>query len=795
MVLHQAEQWLANSKEWLYRVVFKEEHIPQTTQDSLHYIKLFENGIMQATDDCYSQTLAFADINFELESNDVQVKQFETWMNFLATFDEKTHISMHFISHKADMDELRKNVYQSNVVDAFSDVRSEFYDHLIKMLGAANNGFVKQFFITYSVRAKTYKKALPKLKQVEELVAEFLTNMGSVAYVLNGVDRAWLMHKYMHPNPDVKFDASDIDPEAHTISKSYIAPQGLSFKDVDTFRVNRDYAAVCSIQPTTQRLQYSFLRELLNKDYPIAITLHLEPFDKTEAAVYVRRKKVDIEGMVAESQIKAFQGGYGMELLPDSFRQYMRASEMYQQAIENGENLYKMSLLAMYIAPDLAALEENIASNKKTISKHNCKMERLPLQQESGLTSMLPIGVDKMMKKSIRTTQTASAMFPFRTAELFQKGAQSLYYGVNGLTEHVIFLNRKTLTNPNGIVTGVPGSGKSFFVKREIANIMLFLDDDILIFDPESEYKNLVNAFNGSVVVLSESSATHINPMDIVLDYGTEAEPNNPVGLKAEFTMALFNVIVRGSLNDTESTLIVRCVEFLYEDFLKRGKCTCNEDMPLLSDLKAILDKQPEEQAKRLSVALEMYTSGSFGMFNHHTNINYHGRLVCFDAKGLRESLRPLAMLIMQDQIWGRVSINRKNRKGTWTYFDEFQIMMRYEQTAEYSVEMYKRFRKWRAIPTVMTQNIKDFKRNAGADNILENSKFLVMLDQAPDDRKHLAEARNISPAQIAKITNAKPGCGLLFFDETVLSFKDNFPMNTQLYKLMTTRPSDEMVI
>lgn len=401
--------------------------------------------------------------------------------------------------------------------------------------------------------------------------------------------------------------------------------------------------------------------------------------------------------------------------------------------------------------------------------------------------SCLPLANNLIEIRRGLTTSSTAIFVPFTTQELFQSGKESLYYGLNALSNNLIMVDRKLLKNPNGLILGTPGSGKSFSAKREITNAFLVTDDDIIICDPEAEYAPLVHKLKGQVIKISSTSANYINPMDINSNY---SEEDNPVALKADFILSLCELIVgsKDGLKPVEKTVIDRCVHQIYQRYFEEPK---PENMPILEDLYNALLKQDEKEAHHVATALEIYVKGSLKIFNHRTNVDTDNRLVCYDIKELGNQLKKIGMLVVQDQVWGRVTTNRNRGKSTRYYIDEFHLLLKEEQTAAYSVEIWKRFRKWGGIPTGITQNVKDLLRSAEIANILENSDFIYMLNQASEDRSILAKRLNISPHQLSYVTNSGEGEGLLFYGNVILPFIDRFPTDNELYRIMTTKLSE----
>lgn len=400
--------------------------------------------------------------------------------------------------------------------------------------------------------------------------------------------------------------------------------------------------------------------------------------------------------------------------------------------------------------------------------------------------SSLPLGLNRIKIERSLTTSALAVFIPFVTQELFM-GGNAMYYGLNALSNNMILLDRKQSRCPNGLVFGTPGSGKSMSCKREITYVMLTTKDNVIICDPEDEYSPLVNRLGGQVIRLSPNSRDYVNPLDINLNY---SEEENPLALKSDFVLSFCELIMgsKTGLEAIEKTVIDRAVQMIYQPYFADPR---PENMPILGDLMNALLSQHIPEADRVAQALDLYVNGSLNFFNHRTTVDISNRLVCFDIKGLGKNLKKPGMLIVQDAVWNTVTINRAIGRSTWYFVDEFHLLLKEEQTAAYSAEIWKRFRKWGGIPTGATQNPKDLLSSPEIENILENSDFIYMLNQAAGDRKILAERLNISSEQLAYVTNSEPGHGLLFFNNVILPFADDFPKDTELYKLLTTKPSE----
>ena len=457
-----------------------------------------------------------------------------------------------------------------------------------------------------------------------------------------------------------------------------------------------------------------------------------------------------------------------------------------QDLQSRNERMFLVTFLILNTADSQRQLDNNIFQASSIAQKYNCSLVRLDFQQEEGLMSSLPLGLNQIDIRRGLTTSSTAIFIPFTTQELFQTGKEALYCGINALSNNLIMVDRKLLKNPNGLILGTPGSGKSFSAKREILNMFLVTDDDIIICDPEAEYFPLVQRLGGQVIKISPTSRQYVNPMDLNLDY---SDDENPLSLKVDFLLSFCDIVVgsKDGLQPVEKTIIDRCVRMVYRDYLADPR---PENMPVLGDLYDLLRAQEEKEAQYIATALEIYVTGSLSVFNHRTNVDIQNRVVCYDIKELGKQLKQLGMLVIQDQVWNRVTVNRAAGKTTRYYVDEFHLLLKGE-LGSWSVEIWKRFRKWGGVPTGITQNIKDLLASREIENIFENSDYIYMLNQASGDRAILAQKLNISPHQLSYVTHSGEGEGLLFYGNTILPFVDRFPKGTELYRIMTTKPSE----
>lgn len=781
----------AQEKEILriIRKARRDDGIPRSAQDSIPFQRMFPDGICRVTDHYYTLTIQYQDINYQLAQQEDKTAIFEEWCAFLNSFDSTIHFELSFMNMATDAESFEKKVRIPYRNDRFNGIRNEYSKMLRTQLAQGNNGLTKTKYITFGIEADSMREAKPRLQHVQTDMMNNLKRLGVSARVLNGRERLKLMHAMFHMGDHDRFyfDWSWLVGSGLSV-KDFIAPTSFSFPGSRTFTMGDLKGAMSYLQITASDLSDQMLKDFLDMESSQIVTMHVQSVNQTTAIKQIKHTITELDRSKIEEQKKAVRSGYDMDIIPSDLATYGKdAKALLEELQSQNERMFLITFLIMNTGKTDQELENNVFQASSIAQKHNCNLRRLDFQQEQGLMSSLPLANNLIEIQRALTTSSTAIFVPFTTQELFQTGSEALYYGLNALSNNLIMVDRKKLKNPNGLILGTPGSGKSFSAKREIANAFLVTDDDLIICDPEAEYTALVNCMEGQVIKISPTSTQYINPMDINDSY---SEEDNPLALKADFILSLCELVVGGKdgLQPIEKTVIDRCVHQVYQHYFEEPK---PENMPLLEDLYNALLKQKETEAKRVAAALEIYVKGSLNLFNHRTNVDIQNRFICYDIKELGKQLKKLGMLIVQDQVWGRVTANRSAGKTTRYYMDEFHLLLKEEQTASYSVEIWKRFRKWGGIPTGITQNVKDLLSSREVENIFENSDFVYMLNQAAGDRQILAQQLNISPHQLSYVTHSGEGEGLLFYGNVILPFVDRFPTDLQLYRIMTTKLSE----
>ena len=590
-----------------------------TAQQTIPYLQMYPDGICKVTKKKYSKSIAFEDINYQLAGSDDKTAIFENWCDFLNYFDASVSVQLSFINQGTQREEAEKAIDIPPQDDAFNSIRSEYAGMLKNQLSKGNNGLVQHKYSTFSIEADNPAAAKSRLARIETDILNNFKVLGVTARPMNGQERLKVLHGVFHPDGEPFSFSYDWLAPAGLTTKDFIAPSSFRFGEGRYFRMGRKIGAVSFLEILAPELNDRMLADILDLETGVIVNLHIRSIDQTEAIKTIKRKITDLDKMKIEEQKKAVRSGYDMDIIPSDLATFgSEAKNLLQDLQSRNERMFLLTFLVVNMADTKRKLENDVFAAAGIAQKYNCALTRLDYQQEAGLMSSVPLGENLIPIQRGLTTSSTAIFIPFITQELFQTG-EVLYYGLNALSNNMILCDRKQLKNPNGLILGTPGSGKSFAAKREMTNAFLITDDDIIICDPEAEYFSLVQRLNGQVVRLSpagkgmDGKPQYVNPMDINLNY---SEDDNPLALKSDFILSLCELVIGGKegLQPVDKTVIDRAVRNVYRPFLADPDPA---KMPILGDLYDELLKQPEPEAARIAAALELYVSGSLNVFNH----------------------------------------------------------------------------------------------------------------------------------------------------------------------------------
>lgn len=794
-----------NTKKELEKAIKKAKlkgKIPESAQDTIPYRVPYPDGIFESADKYFTQTICFEDITYQLLDNDPKGTLFERWCKLINFFEPEVHFQFNYGNMEIDKKEYSRDFVIEFKDDDFNIVRKEYSDMLVSQFAKGTNNLKKERYLTYGITATDYKTAKLKLGKLSKQIEKNFMRLGCKAHIMDGYERLNLLFKIFHPaTKEVLMWNFDMPVNTGLSSKDFIAPSSFSFKSGPNLNATRYFrsgdrvGAVNYVKVYAADMEDRIISDILNMDSNVWVSIHADTMDRKKALDYAKDNVTDINGMIINVQKSAVQGGWDMDILPPDLKTYQDAADkLYRDIQRKDERVFNTTITVVQTAATRKELEDNIFELNGILNNYQCSLVRLDDRQEQGYMSSLPLGNNSVEIERTFTTTDMAIFIPFTTKELHTRDGQ--YYGMNSLSNSVITVNRKKLVNPNGLVFGMPGFGKTFLIKREILDIFLKTDDDRLIIDPEGEYKWLVKLLKGQTIKIALNSTVYINPMEINLFAENEEDKDyDPIAAKCSFIVSMSELILgnRSNLGKKEVAVIDEACKKIYYRFAQNP---VPEKMPILEDLYNELrnfDGEKERIGNDLAIALGRYVNGSLSYFNHRSNVDIDSRLVCFDLKDMDNNQRDLTMLIIQETIWERVADNREKGKSTWVDIDEFHLLLREPLTAQYSVEMWKRFRKWGAIPTGITQNIKDLFRSLEIQNILDTTNFIAMLNQSGDDARLLAEHLKLSDEEEGYIKTGEPGKGLLWVENIKIPFEDDFPKNTICYRVMTTKPEESI--
>lgn len=782
--------------------------IPKTVQQSIPYVAVYEDsGIIEIEDGVFTKAYLLKDINYQIAKMQDQEEMFFRYGEFLNSFDSSVRFQIVIINKNMDQEEFEAKTLLKPSYDQFDELRDEYNAMLLNKIREGRNNMTKEKYLIVAITEKSYEAAKNKFLHLDVDISTNVKKIGgSDAVPLTTVERLETLYDVYNVGQEGMF-GSKIQKYGHEIeyftfenmrklgltTKDYIAPAIVEFKR-DHMIIGEKFARALFLKDLPSYLSDTILAELTNLNSNMVTSVQYTSVPADKALKIVKNQMININANMIERQKKASKSGYGIDLIsPELQKAQEEANELLQDLTSKNQKMYLINLVIVHFAETLEELNADTDTIQTVARSASCEIKKLLGQQENGLATALPLCNNKLAIERTLTTESVSVFMPFVSQELLQAGG--MYYGLNSVSRNLLLINRKLGKNMNGFIFGTPGSGKSFSAKREMLNVYLGTNDDVIVIDPECEYGRMAELLGGEIIRVAAGSDVHINPMDMDPEY---ADEDDPITLKSDFLISLCEIAIgeRFGLTAIQRSIIDRCCRAVYEPYVTSKDEEGNYDkskLPTLLDFHAKLEEQPGYDAEQLATSLELYTKGSLNLFAHHTNVNTDARFVVYDIKDVGTNIKSLAMLVVLDSVWNRIIENRAKGRNTWFYIDEIYLLFKTDTSASFLRDLWKRARKWGAVPTGITQNVTDLLSNEVARTMLSNCEFVQMLNQAPIDRNTLAELLNISTTQLSYITNSSPGEGLIYTGSSILPFKDNFPKNTKMYRAMTSK-LDEVV-
>lgn len=757
----------------------------KSAQKTIPYIRHFDDGIIEIQKDVYSKSFLLKDINYQTAHTEDQEGIFLKYCEFLNGFNSDVALELSINNKSINKESFQNEILLSKKEDNLDVYRDEYNKMLNDKMSKGKNNIRKEKYVTLTVEEEDLTQARESLIRLEAEATGMIKKTGSGLTPIAIDNRMEILHDIYRNGKEGEFGVNpyQISKRRGIDYKDLIAADGMEFKR-DHFVLGDKYAQVLFLKDFPSFLTDRILNDLTDFRFNVLLSLNIKTFEPEQALKLVNKQLTGMESNKMQYQKKAMQQGFIEAFIPYNLRNALsEAQELLDDIISKDQKLFLVSATILHIAGTKEELEKQHKLISSAARKNMCQVGVLNYQQEIALANVLPLGHNSLEIDRCLTTESTAIFMPFTVQELVEKGG--IWYGLNKVSSNLIMFNRKNLKAPNGFFVGTPGSGKSFLAKEEMVSVLLNTDDDIIIIDPEREYTKVVENFGGEVIHISPASQNYINPLDISLEYGDDEDP---LLLKYDFILSLFEVLIGGrqGLAPTQKSIIDRCMRLTYIELIKHDYDKAFT--PTLKDFYEIMKNEQGEEAQLMASSLELYATGTLQVFSHKTNLDTNNRLMCYDTKDLGKQLKSMGMLIVLDAIWNRVSINREKGIRTWLYVDEMYIFFSSPYLASFFDEVYRRFRKWGGIPTGITQNIKPMLEYDTARTMLSNSDFIVMLNQSPVDRQALAELLKISDSQLAYVTNSEPGEGLMYTGGTIIPFINEFPQNTQLYRMMSTK-------
>jgi type IV secretory pathway VirB4 component len=787
------------------------EEIPKTVSDSIPYVGVYKNGIIEVTTNRFSKSYVIPDVNFKTATDETQYNLAEQWSDFLNTFDNGIDIQLTLYNKTIDMDAFKKKVFLEMKDDDLNEYRDEINEMLEKKMAGAKNNLKTEKYLTITISAENIFIANDKFSQIDSMISDNMATMAKAEVKpMTLIERLSVLNTIYNADADESLYKKRIingkEVESFTLencvrqgitTKEVISPHSLEFKS-NKMVIGDKIARAYYVQAYPTWIKGTILTDFSKIPCNMLTSVFMSTMDQQEAIKMVKRQGTNISSDILDMQKRASRSGYSADLVSPSLVEDKEESEdLLQGLTKENDKLFVTTFVFTLFAENEDQLKSFETQLKMIADQNLLVVNPLNMQQEDGLATSLPIGNKKITIDRLMTSKTVASIIPFDVLDV--KDDHGMYYGLNAASGNLILLDRGKGANYNACILGMPGVGKSFAAKREITNVLLNTDDEVYTIDPEREYTALANELGGSVVKIANGSNIHINPFDLNINNIDDDNSGDPVKVKCDFVHTICEIMIGGKygLSPIEESIIDRVTINIYDRYLKElnriGVSQSFELAPTLEDFYNELCDQPQVEAQNMALALERFVSGALDVFSKRTNVEINNRFTVYDIKDIGPGLKELGLQICLDNIWNKMIENSSKGKRTWFYIDEFYLMMQKKTSADYISQIWKRARKWNGYPTAITQNVEDMLKSENARTVINNSSLVMLLSQAPLNRRQLSDMFGLSPTEEKYISSGKSGMGILSINNNIIPFNDDYPKHTKLYKIMSTKPDERI--
>ena len=755
--------------------------VPRRVQDVIPIKRIWKDGVFLVGNK-YTKSFAFTDINYLVASKSDKQAMFLIYSELLNSLEAGATTKITINNRPLNRATFENSILMPLRNDQRDRYRRE-YNQMLLDKGTGANCITQEKYVTVSVAKRNIEEARAYFARIGADLTAHFSALGSKCVELDATERLRILHDFYRAGEesDFYFDPRDMMRKGHDF-RDYICPDGIE-KHSDYLKLGNRYCRVLYLKDFASYIKDSMVTELTDFNRKMMLSIDIVPIPTEEAVREVENRLLGIETNITNWQRRQNANNNFSAVIPYDMELQRKEAKAFLEDLNVRDQRMMLCVVTMILTAETKKqLDQDTDAVLSVARKHMCQLATLRFQQFDGLNTVLPIGSRRINAFRTLTTESLAVFMPFKVQEILDKGG--IYFGENAISHNLIMINKANLLNQSAFLLGIPGSGKSFSAKELIIFLILNTDDDILICDPEKEFAALVEAMGkdiGTVINVAAGGKDRINAMYMVEGYGE----NNPIVEKSQFIISLLDQISDKEIGPQHKSIIDRCVAQVYREAARTGVT------PTLCTLREKLLEQPEFKAQELALTLELFTTGSLDAFGHESNVDLDKRVVVFNIRDLSETMKPAGLLVITDTILNRVTLNWKKGKRTHVFIDEFHMVFNTDQGAEFFTNAWRQFRKRNAYPTAITQNVTYLLDSDKARTMLSNSELIVMLNQGAPDREKLAALLNISNEQMSYVTNADAGCGLIRYGRSLVPFINRFPKNTELYRLMTTKPGE----